>query len=433
LRQNNRLTEIILSKKMSGLEIEELLQKTIGLKVTSIGKPILDRAVRNRMKALSLTDKDTYVDKLKSSSFELHDLIEEVVIPETWFFRDREPFRAMTQYLVNQWLPKYNNSLLKVLSVPCSTGEEPYSIAMSLLSSCWPSEKFTVHAVDISHRSVARAKQGIYAEHSFRGSDLAFRSQYFQKKPKHYVLKTSIREKVLFHTGNILNEAFMKGFGVFNVIFSRNVLIYFDLDARKKALNTLYEILHDDGILFVGHAEANLLSNFPFIPAPFPQAFAFFKKPKQELIAEQRKQEFAGIVPAKNKTSFTKQIYPSHKETKKKLPDLGLARKLANKGELKTAKIICQESLDQCGPSAQAFFLLGLIHDAANDVVQAEKLFRQALYLDPLHEEALVFLALLTEKAGDITEARTLKKRLERLQEKKIPSQQNNQLHTDDL
>ena len=418
---------------MADLEIEELLQKTIGLKVTSIGKPTLDRAVRNRMKALSLTDKDTYVYKLKSSSFELRDLIEEVVIPETWFFRDREPFRAMTQYLVNQWLPKYNNSLFKVLSVPCSTGEEPYSIAMSLLSSSWPSEKFTVHAVDISHRSVTRAKQGIYAEHSFRGSDLAYRSQYFQKKPKHYVIKNHIREKVHFHTGNILNEAFMKGLGLFNVIFSRNVLIYLDLDSRKKALKSLYEILHDDGILFVGHAEANLLSNFPFIPAPFPRAFAFFKKPQKELIAGQKQRTAGGTLPVKNKTSFTKQIYSSHKEKEKKLPDLGLARKLANKGELKSAKIICQDYLDQCGPSAQAFFLLGLIHDAANDVVEAEKLFRKALYLDPLHEEALVFLALLTEKAGNIAEARTLKKRLERLQGKKIPTQKNNQFHADDL
>ena len=110
-----------------------------------------------------------------------------------------------------------------------------------------------------------------------------------------------------------------------------------------------------------------------------------------------------------------------------------MALNLANKGKLKAAKIICQEYLDQCGPSAQAFFLLGIIYDAANDVTRAEKLFRQALFLDPNHEEALVFLALLTEKAGYTSEARTLKKRLERLHVKKNLSSQNDQVTPDEL
>ena len=417
---------------MVDLESEELLQKTIGLKVNAIGKPTVDRAVRSRMKALSLTDKDTFVKKLKSSPVELRFLIEEVVIPETWFFRDREPFRAMTQYLVGRWSPKNNNSLFKVLSVPCSTGEEPYSIAMSLLGSNWPPEKFTVHAVDISQRAITKAKQGIYSEHSFRGTDLAYRSQYFQKNSTHYVLKKPVREKVHFHTGNILNDAFMKGLGIFDVIFSRNVLIYFDPNSRKKAVDILYEILHEDGILIVGHAEANLFSSFPFIPAPFPQAFAFYKKPGPQLITSPQKTA-ATTAPLRKKAFIAKRVHSSHKDMEKKSPDLGLALNLANKGKLKAAKIICQEYLDQCVPTAQAFFLLGIIYDAANDVTRAEKLFRQALFLDPNHEEALVFLTLLTEKAGYTSEARTLKKRLERLHVKKNLSSQNDQVTPDEL
>ena len=417
---------------MVDLEIEELLQKTIGLKVNAIGKPTVDRAVRNRMNALSLTDKDTFVKKLKSSPVELRFLIEEVVIPETWFFRDREPFRAMTQYLIRRWSPKNNNSLFKVLSVPCSTGEEPYSIAMSLLGSNWPPEKFTVHAVDISHRAITKAKQGIYSEHSFRGTDLAYRSHYFQKNSTHYVLNKRVREKVHFHTGNILNDAFMKGLGIFDVIFSRNVLIYFDPNSRKKAVDILYEILHEDGILIVGHAETNLFSSFPFIPAPFPQSFAFYKKPGPQLITSPKKTA-AATAPLRKKAFSAKRFHSSHKYMEKKSPDLGLALNLANKGKLKAAKIICQEYLDQCGPTAQAFFLLGIIYDAANDVTRAEKLFRQALFLDPNHEEALVFLALLTEKAGFISEARTIKKRLERLHVKKNAASQNDQLPPDEL
>jgi chemotaxis protein methyltransferase WspC len=415
--------------EMAGFEIEGLLGKAIGLKITSIGKPTIDRAVQRRMRDLALDDQGTYFEILKSSAVELRHLIEEVVIPETWFFRDREPFRAMTQYLKSNWAPKHGNSIFKVLSVPCSTGEEPYSIAMSILGSGWPPEKFSVHAVDISHRCITRAKKGIYAESSFRGSDLVYRSQYFQKRPKHYILKDSVREKVHFHTGNILNKAFMKGLGFFDVIFFRNVLIYFDTHSRKQAIDTLCEILNNDGMVIVGHAEANLLSSFPFVPAPFQQAFAFYRKPKQILNVERKSKKTVTSPPFKQKTTFTKQHFSAPQKSKNEIPDLGLAHSLANKGELKKARIICQEYLDRYGPSAQAFFLLGIIHEAANDADQAEKLFRKALYLEPNHEEALIFLSLLTQKTDDDTESKILEKRIARVQGEKATLQHNDQSH----
>jgi chemotaxis protein methyltransferase WspC len=411
---------------MAGKVIEELLQNAIGLKVTSIGIPTLNRSVQRRMKALSIDDENIYVEKLKSSAIEMRYLIEEVVISETWFFRDRAPFQALTQHLETQWAPKHESSLFKVLSVPCSTGEEPYSIAMALLSSGWPVEKFTIHAVDISHRSITRAKEAIFTENSFRGTDLGYRSHYFQKSPKYYILKNFVREKVHFHTGNILNKAFMKSLGFFDVIFFRNVLIYFDLTSRKQALGTLHEILNDDGILVVGHAEANLLSNFSFTPAPYPQAFAFFKKNGQQFKTITAKNELAGKPKAKKISLSAKKLFSSAKPTKKESPDLGLARKLANEGELRKASSICQDYLKQNGPSVKAYSLLGIIHDAANDPIEAEKLFRKALYLDPNHEESLVFLSLLTEKTGDPKEVKTLKNRIARLQEHKLSQLQGN-------
>lgn len=398
---------------MADFEIEALLQKAMGLKVTSIGKATLDRAVLRRMKSLSLPDKDAYVEKLKSSALELKELIEEVVIPETWFFRDGEPFKIMIKFLVNQWVSKHKNNLFRVLSAPCSTGEEPYTIAMALIGSGWPAAKFTVHAVDISHRSIARAREAIYTGHSFRGSDLDYRKQFFEQKQKHFILKKNVKDKVHFHVGNILNRSFMEGLGQFDVIFFRNVLIYFDALSRHQAIATLYKILADDGILFVGHAEANLFTNSPFTPAPYPQAFAFQKKSKQQL--EEETKGPVETVQVKPQKSLVKRLFPFQKKTRD-LPDLTQARKLANQGELQKATAICEEYLDQCGPSAEAFFLLGIIRDAANDPGQAEKLFRKALYLEPSHEEALIFLSLLAEKTGDTSEAKALKQRIERLQ-----------------
>jgi chemotaxis protein methyltransferase WspC len=120
-------------------------------------------------------------------------------------------------------MPKHRKNILRLLSVPCSTGEEPYSITMSLLNSGWQIDKFTVHAVDISRRSLERANNGVYTEHSFRGKDLGYRSQYFKKQNRSYVINESIRQKVHFHNGNILNPLFMEGLGLFDIIFCRNV------------------------------------------------------------------------------------------------------------------------------------------------------------------------------------------------------------------
>jgi chemotaxis protein methyltransferase WspC len=402
---------------MSDFEIEALLQKAMGLKVTSIGKTTLDRSIQSRMKALFMQDKEAYVEKLQSSALELKELIEEVVIPETWFFRDKEPFNILNQFLVTKWLPKHKNNMLRLLSVPCSTGEEPYSITMSLLSSGWSEDKFTVHAIDISRRSLERAKNAVYTEHSFRGVDQVFKSQYFKKVNKSYLLNKSVRKKVHFRNGNILNPLFMEGLGVFDVIFCRNVLIYFDALSRHQAIKTLSQLLSDDGILFVGHAESQLFSNSPFIRAQFPQAFAFYKKP-----AETKSPQIDSSVPGKStsKTPGPKHLYPFQrsKPSSKAKPNLTLARQLADKGQLAEATRICEDHLDQFGPSAQAFFLLGIIYDADDDTNQAEKLFRKAIYLDPNHEESLVFLSLLAERQGDSNEAKTLKQRLNRLKVK---------------
>ena len=399
---------------MAEFEIENLLRKMMGLKISTIGKANLERSVQKRMKTLSIEDKVAYCKKLKSSPFELKELIEEVVVPETWFFRDREPFKAMVQFLSTRWSPKHPLDPVNILSIPCATGEEPYSLAISLLSAGWPPEKFNIQAVDISHRLIARAKEGIYEENSFRNPHLDYRSSYFQQKQKSFIINNNVRDKVHFRTGNILNNCFMGELGLFDVIFFRNVLIYFNWPARNQAIATLYKILADDGILFVGHAEANLFNNSPFAPALYPQAFAFHKKPKLQLKVEGRTARNFRPKLGYQKSPGNPISRPQVKEASGQY-DLDLARTLADKGELQKASAICEGYLAQYGPSYQAYFLLGIIRDAADDTKEAERLFRKALYLNPKHEETLIFLSLLIEKTGDTTEARSLKKRLERL------------------
>jgi chemotaxis protein methyltransferase WspC len=405
---------------MTDYEIEALLQKEIGLLSSSIGKSSLDRSIRKRMKVLAIADKDVYVEQLKSSHPELQELIEEVVVPETWFFRGPESFAAMNYFLGNHWTPKHGNNPVKILSAPCSTGEEAYSLAMSFLSSGWPAGKFIIHGVDISSRAIAKAEKGIYSKNSFRGEDLAYRSQYFSNNANFYCLNKNVRDLVQFYTGNLLQAEFMEGLGVFDVIFFRNILIYFDAHSRRRIIATLDRILAEDGLLFVGHAEANLYSDSdsPFTPAPYRQAFAFRKKHKQPLQAPTINTHAAKITPTRRRSFTKKKSPPLQAPLPKVTPDLQRAREFADKGEFAKAALLCEEYLEQCGPSVQAFYLLGIIRDAADDAIEAEKLFRKALYLDPNHEEVLVFLMLLAEKKEDWAEVKTLKQRIERLHDR---------------
>ena len=113
---------------------------------------------------------------------ELQELIDTVAVPETWFFRDRGAFIALARIALDAMVRRGPTDVLRILSVPCSTGEEPYSIAMSLLDAGLSPQRFQVEAIDISHRAIERARAGVYRRNSFRGQDLLFRGRHLPEQ-----------------------------------------------------------------------------------------------------------------------------------------------------------------------------------------------------------------------------------------------------------
>src|SRR4051812_45366643 len=105
-----------------------LLKERIGLDVETIGEAGIERAVRERLRICKLQDPDLYWQQLESSAVEMQELIDAVVVPETWFFRDRDAFNGLASFALGEWLPTNTEGVLRVLSVPCATGEEPFSI-----------------------------------------------------------------------------------------------------------------------------------------------------------------------------------------------------------------------------------------------------------------------------------------------------------------
>src|SRR5947207_486084 len=212
---------------MSQPGIRALLQERMGLDPLSLGPELIDRAVSDRMVACSVTDTCEYEERLRKPD-ELQALIDAVIVPETWFFRDGEPFRLLQQHALNKWWPQHPGGKLRALSIPCSTGEEPYSIAMALMDGGLSPISFSFAGVDISTRSLEKAKAALYNYNSFRGAELSFRERYFKKTGAEYQLDATVCQAVNFIHGNLLDPLFLADRDPYDVVFCRNLLIYFD-------------------------------------------------------------------------------------------------------------------------------------------------------------------------------------------------------------
>jgi chemotaxis protein methyltransferase WspC len=173
---------------MAYSKIKEILNVRIGLHADSVGDSSIERAIGHRMHAIGITRMASYLERLSKDENEIDELVEEVVVPETWFFRNSIPFKTMVDCVQELRLIKKHrvHDILKILSIPCSTGEEPYSISMSLLDGGLKAGEFKIDAVDISKRALTKARRGIYGRHSFRENDLTFREKYFKRSRSGY-------------------------------------------------------------------------------------------------------------------------------------------------------------------------------------------------------------------------------------------------------
>ena len=401
-------------------DFEYLLERSMGLDAASIGASAVRGAVKERMSIRHLCDGYAYWDLVRSSASELQALIEAVVVPETWFFRDPEAFAELARIAQKEALARPDGTF-RLLSLPCSSGEEPYSMAMALCDTGVSLSRCRIDAIDISARTLTLAQSALYGKNSFRGTDLGYQDRYFEKAARGYRLKEALRAPVHFCQGNMLSEDFLPGSQLYDIIFCRNLLIYFAQGTQDQAVGLLKRLLKPEGVLFVGSSEGNLLLSHGFISSKVPLAFAFRRAgaavpralpspartlPRQLAESPLRARPGPHPVPARPK--------PSAAES-----PLDNALRLADQGHMADAAESCEEHVRRSGPSAKAFFLMGLIRAAAGSLKESERYYRQALYLDQNHHEALVHLHLLLEKQGDLQGAEAVFKRIERLKAKR--------------
>jgi chemotaxis protein methyltransferase WspC len=404
------------------MDFEHLLRETIGLDAGSIGSSTIERAVRYRMTETGISSLKEYWARVKSSKEELQELVESVVVPETWFFRDPEAFSCLVRLAREEWQAVRGKRPFRVLSIPCCTGEEPYSISMALLDGGFSADGFRVDAVDISTRALARAQQGDYGPNSFRGKDLPWRERWFRTTPRGYSPSDALRNQVEFRHGNLLTSDLQAGRDPYDAIFCRNLLIYFDRETQERIMAILQSLLSPDGVLFVGASETYLASRSGFSALRHPMAFAFRKTkaavtetPLPAVLRTTSPPKLIAVLPVGPPPKLT--VPPPAPPPL--ATDLAVIQRLADAGGLREAVEQCARYIQQSPSSSEAWYLLGVLKEALEDSAGALDCYRKLLYLDPEHVEAMTHLALLTERRGDPDAAARTRERARRIERRR--------------
>lgn len=204
-------------------------------------------------------------------------IIEAMVTTETSFFRDDRPFEALKKYILPELVQQRQNcQILNIWSGACSSGQEPYSIAI-LLREHFPqllTWKVQLIASDISHQMLDRARQGCYNQQEIsRGLSPALREKYFQHSSNKWQIDRQIRQFVEFTQFNLAEQ--WPSMPQMDIIFLRNVLIYFDVRTKQAILTKARQLLQPNGYLFLGGGETTINLDPAFNPVQFDRAICY--------------------------------------------------------------------------------------------------------------------------------------------------------------
>lgn len=242
--------------------LRDLLKERTGLVVTPDKMYLVETRlmpVARRVGYMSIEDMLIALQKRHDEKL-IVEVTEAMNTHESLFFRDQDPFDLFEKVILPKLLEsRASQKRFRIWCAACSSGQEPYSLSMLLDQHAakltgWRTE---IIATDISHSVLDRAREGLYSQFEVqRGLPVQLMIKYFSQEGEYWRLKPDIRKKVTFRHFNLLDDP--KGLGKFDLIFCRNVLIYFDVDTKKKVLRSVRDVLRDDGVLFLGSAESTM-------------------------------------------------------------------------------------------------------------------------------------------------------------------------------
>ncbi|MBK5941535.1 CheR family methyltransferase [Halochromatium roseum] len=263
-------------------KFREFFYRKTGMLFEDSKRYFVDKRLLDRMAA---TNNETFrgyftMLRFQASGAELQALINLMTVNETYFFREEYQFRCLVDSMLAELVTRRPlNKPIRIWSVPSSSGEEPYGIAMYLLEH-WPLlRQWDVEIIssDIDTSILKLAKQGLYGERAVQHVPEPLLKKYFMRVGTQYQVRQTLREAVEFTQVNVSDSADMRSHRHFDVIFCRNLLIYFDDLSRKKTAESFYDALNPGGFICLGHSEAMSRISSLFQIRRFPEAIVYQK------------------------------------------------------------------------------------------------------------------------------------------------------------
>jgi len=367
--------------------VRTLLQNAAGLDAQAMTENWLGSIIDHRLRQRGM-DCAKWLASLKADKAEQTALVERALVHETWFFRDVAPFDHLIELARNNWLRRTAANPVRILSAPCASGEEAWSIAATLLAAGVAPDAIAVEAVDLSGTMVGTTQTGIYGPRSLRNHHADMLKPYVNPLPDGGVrMGKLIRGCVSVSQVNLLHLPSGKSY---DAIFCRNALMYMHEAARKRIVGLIRASLAPGAPLFVGHAEAAMLMGMGFRATGPSRAFcvtasADTPSPTRRDEARPMAAKPAAGVPAP----------PKLREPRPEIDPPTLLREaktLADSGALAEAMTPLRRLLEENPMSAEGHALAGLILAARDDKPGAIRHLRKALFLNPKDEASRVSL-----------------------------------------
>ncbi|MCC7407889.1 MAG: protein-glutamate O-methyltransferase CheR [Phycisphaeraceae bacterium] len=268
-------------------KLRKIVYERSGIWFQDTKKYVLETRLSRRLEELEFDDFDQYLMFLTVGPYredEFQEMFNRITINETSFFRNEPQLDVFEKQVLPKLIEtRRPTKKLRIWSAACSSGEEPYTLAiqvhrtLGVRLSDWTVE---ILGTDISEKVLLMAQAGKYVSYSIRSMNPLVLQRYFKEHEGGYQIDPTIQSMVHFELLNLKESLASKRFGMFDVIFCRNVLIYFDDKMKTQVARMFHDQLAPDGHLFIGHSESLRYTDVPFEPMPVPQAFAYVKKPK---------------------------------------------------------------------------------------------------------------------------------------------------------
>lgn len=267
-------------------QLRKIIYDRAGIHFPDNKKYVLESRLGHRLSELDIDNYDEYIAFLTMGPYqqdEFQEMFNRITINETSFFRNEPQLDVFEKQILPKLMEaRKGTKRLRIWSAACSSGEEPYTLAIQVhrtLGVRLPDWRIEILGTDISEKVLEVANAGKYTNYSTRSIPPLVQQRYFKQDGQYYILDPVVKSMVKFETMNLKDKLAARRHGTWDVIFCRNVMIYFDDAMKSGVLKTFHEQLADDGTLFIGHSETIRGLNVPFNPMNIAQGFCYDKRP----------------------------------------------------------------------------------------------------------------------------------------------------------